>query len=462
MVGTLAVATSALAEVAKPLLTWSTPQTVATGAITDVDCPTAAFCVAVDQDGDAISSTEPMGPSSSWQEVNVVDSTLRGVSCVSPTFCVGVGADGKVVISTDPAAGEWTTTVLSGIGEIDAVDCTAGLCAAIDANGEIITSTDPTGGPSAWTVANIKGSSSLSLSAIDCASAELCLAVGSQFNSLGGGFSVKQNVAVSATDPSGGVGSWTKAFLSFNSDMRAISCPSTSFCLIVDQWGEAWSTSNPTGGETAWSKSLIDDEEHLSDLSCPVSTFCAAIDETNRALTSAAPSGNREAWGVSSIPAGLLRISCPSTELCVAAGQAQIAIGMPPAPELPAQTAGPTTPGFRPPGWIMFQTGGLWVKNKKARMILSCVGRDVCDGRVKLEAATDPDHSMSVPIGFTRFSIRGKKVVPVVLNEAGRRLFERKRKTKVGILLTEQLPSGQALSRKGSVMFKVPISAWRR
>ena len=46
---------------------------------------------------------------------------------------------------------------------------------AVDASGDVVTSTDPTGGAAAWKVANVDGSSYLS--AISCPTISLCVAV---------------------------------------------------------------------------------------------------------------------------------------------------------------------------------------------------------------------------------------------------------------------------------------------
>src|SRR5207342_832113 len=80
---------------------------------------------------------------------------LLGVSCPSTSLCVAVDDEGNVVTSTSPTggAGAWTVTGVDGSNEFVGVSCpSTSLCVAADFDGNIVTSTDPTGGASKWTV----------------------------------------------------------------------------------------------------------------------------------------------------------------------------------------------------------------------------------------------------------------------------------------------------------------------
>lgn len=262
----LLTATPALA--AGPGFMWSNPKTVdPQGAFLDLDCPHSNLCVAVDQAGDVVTTTNPTGSPSDWSLANVFDRSLRAVSCSPNSVCVAVTDNecppnavcpeviepGAVVATTDPTGGSaaWSAATVSKAGNLHDVDCTVGLCAALDSNSQILTSANPTGGSGAWSVADVAGNSTLELKGISCPSASLCVAVGNEMHALSGGFSIEENVILTSANPTGGSGAWSKTYLGLDSELSAIDCPSTNFCLAVDKWGQAWSATDPTGGEAA-------------------------------------------------------------------------------------------------------------------------------------------------------------------------------------------------------------------
>lgn len=106
-----------------PLLTWAAPVRVDYQApffgeaVTGVSCPSTSLCVAVDNNGDVVTSTNPTGGAADWTVTYLEPAALTGLSCP-----------------------------------------TSGLCVAVDQAGNVITSSDPTGGPAAWTVTPVDGS----------------------------------------------------------------------------------------------------------------------------------------------------------------------------------------------------------------------------------------------------------------------------------------------------------------
>lgn len=84
--------------------------------ITDVDCPSEAKCVAVDNNGDVLTSTDPTGGLGAWtfenllpyasplEEANVLANAFFGVSCASPSLCAIGGAKGQIFTSSEPFA----------------------------------------------------------------------------------------------------------------------------------------------------------------------------------------------------------------------------------------------------------------------------------------------------------------------------------------------------------------------
>ncbi len=98
----------------------------------------------------------------------------------------------------------------------------------------------------------------------------------------------------------------------------AVSCPTTTFCVLVDQYGSAL-----TYNGTSWSAPLsIDGSNNLTAVSCSSPTFCVAVDDSGLAVRF-----NGTTW---SAPVrietpeyeyyGLTGVSCVSPTFCVAVG----------------------------------------------------------------------------------------------------------------------------------------------
>lgn len=85
--------------------------------ITGVTCPTMTNCVAVDDNGDVLTSANPLGGPTAWTFENLVPfeaesadhgrfvkNALWGASCPSTSLCVLVGANSRIFTATDPFA----------------------------------------------------------------------------------------------------------------------------------------------------------------------------------------------------------------------------------------------------------------------------------------------------------------------------------------------------------------------
>ena len=137
-------------------LTWAPPVQVDHQApfrnhtqMDGVSCPGGGLCVAVDQSGDVVTSTDPAGGAAAWTETEVDSYQLDGVSCPSIGFCVAVDGAGDVVTSADPTGGAaaWTVTNVDGSNSLYGVSCpSSDLCVAVDGAGDVVIATDPTGG----------------------------------------------------------------------------------------------------------------------------------------------------------------------------------------------------------------------------------------------------------------------------------------------------------------------------
>ena len=173
---------------ASAALSWSAPvlidhqrQYPAPGGLSGVSCPSTSLCVAVDRAGNVVTSTRPTGRASAWTIAHVDPTSSSGcvmgschgltdVSCASAVWCVAVDDQGNAITSSNPTGGRsaWRSVNIdsrnAGCGYtglcygLTGVSCPSGsLCVAVDAVGNVLTSTHPGGGASAWRTANVDG-----------------------------------------------------------------------------------------------------------------------------------------------------------------------------------------------------------------------------------------------------------------------------------------------------------------
>ncbi|HWN72394.1 MAG TPA: hypothetical protein VNN15_01140 [Solirubrobacterales bacterium] len=85
--------------------------------ITGLTCPMTSRCLAVDNNADVLTSTDPTGGPGSWTFENLVPfeaeypdtgqfvkNALFGASCASTSLCALVGANSRIFTATDPFA----------------------------------------------------------------------------------------------------------------------------------------------------------------------------------------------------------------------------------------------------------------------------------------------------------------------------------------------------------------------
>jgi WD40 repeat protein len=292
-----------------------------------MSCPSASLCVAGDDAGNILTSSDPLGGPDAWS-IAVADQGqgIVGISCPSVSMCVAADSAGNIVVSTDPTGGQsaWSKTNIAQDGGPQSVSCASvTLCVAVgnggkaDSRATILTSSDPGGGASAWSSARV-GSGADDVVSVSCPSVSLCVAV------------TDAGEVVTSTDPTGGASAWKETPIDRGNTPfgaptpYAVSCPSVRLCVVVDWPGRVLATTDPTGGANAWSKATIEPGATLNAVSCPSVSLCIAGDNTGNILTSADPTGGERAWAIA--PAdqggrptpGLRAISCPSVSLCVA------------------------------------------------------------------------------------------------------------------------------------------------
>ncbi len=356
------------------------PASVAGINLVGVSCPSNGLCVAIDNNGNAVTSSDPTGGAAAWNVTNVDGSVgpdsngprLTAVSCPSSGLCVAVDSGGNVVTSTNPTGGAtaWKVTHLS-VDILTAVSCpSSSLCVAVGeragAGGNVVTSSDPTGGVAAWTVTQVQGlppfvPSGNVLSSISCSSNTFCVAgdyLGNLLmstNPAGGATAWKvthkggaqctlsetgalcavtavscvsalcvatdyQGNMVTSANPGAGVAAWRATHLNTSTYLTSVSCTSTTLCVGVDNSGKVFSSSNPNGGAAAWKAASVDSTVALHGVFCPSSDLCVAVDGGGNGVTSTTPTGGAAAWKVTLVDgtSRLSGVSCPSSDKCIA------------------------------------------------------------------------------------------------------------------------------------------------
>ena len=263
------------------------------------------------------SSAQAQDSAPSWGAPMQIDGALKaltGVSCISsPLLCVAVDSEGNIVTSTDPAGGTsaWNTTLLDPGASLNSVSCVAGplLCVAVDSLGNVLTSTNPTAGAGAWTKTSIDPS--FDIASVSCASASLCVAVDNGANALIG------------SDPAGGASGWSPTELDAG-NLSSVSCTAPSTCVVVDRDGDALTTTDPGGGSSTWSSVVVGSGNGLAGVSCISGPLlCVAGATSGEIATSSEPTALSSTWISTEIDSTyyINGVACTSGPLCVAVDQ---------------------------------------------------------------------------------------------------------------------------------------------
>jgi serine/threonine protein kinase len=265
-----------------------------------ISCPTASFCVAVDDLGNAL-----IYDGTRWTPTDSIDSGLTSVSCPTTTFCAAVDVADSVTLYNGKA---WsrpeTIDPLGGVNDV--LSCpTTTFCVAFDADGAVIlyngkgwsqpVAVDPFG----------------AMQAVSCPTAHFCVAVDGGYDSL---FTYNGRT-------------WSERDVAYPlSGLGDVSCPTTTFCVAVDGGGDAVYYRG-----TTWSQSqVVESDGLLIHVSCPTTTFCAAVDQRGQVLTY-----NGKAWsqpqtvdpvGGQVEPGGIEAVSCPTADFCAAVGYSGTAV----------------------------------------------------------------------------------------------------------------------------------------
>jgi hypothetical protein len=241
---------------------WTVAGVDGTNRMLSVSCPSSALCVAVDDAGNVVVSTDPAGGPAAWTVSHIDNQAyyecskyqtfpcqpkLVGVSCPSVSLCVAADDAGFAISSTQPTiAGSWSTggpgTVnLEAYGRYFAVSCASeslcvgtcplsvGLgspgCQDASYNGVIYLGSLVTWNPSTRASQRYARISSNAMAGVWCRQGPLCFVADTKGNLLG------------SIRPLGGASSWSIAHVG-TSVVTGLSCPSISSCFAVDSSGK--------------------------------------------------------------------------------------------------------------------------------------------------------------------------------------------------------------------------------
>jgi hypothetical protein len=310
---------------------WSVTTVPGAHQLDSVACPSLSLCVIADFDGAVLTATNPAAGASAYTSTDLSGDvkspeelfTLLSVSCGSTTECVASDDNGDLLATSDPAGGAsaWSAAHVDGTNQLNSVSCVAsGLCVAVDGVGNVFASTGPDGTKQSWTATDNVDPSGFD--AVVCQSATLCLAS-----------AVDGTVAVSHA-PSAAAPTWSHTTRLGSGSTRhpalvAISCPGASSCVALDGAGNLLSTTRPAGTAAGWSSRALNPGLGAADsISCAAGGLCVAIGPRSHVAVGAVRGG--ATWKLANLnlfsiddngvdsPDSLGSISCASRTLCVA------------------------------------------------------------------------------------------------------------------------------------------------
>jgi hypothetical protein len=219
--------------------TWSAASEIdPEGEVVSLSCVSASFCMAVTEhrvegheQGYALTYND-----GAWSAPIEIDgqAALRSVSCTSESFCVAVGGQDTVIYS----GGAWgTPSEIDAEGYLEGVSCpSSSFCVATVDHysapwtiGEAVTYNG-----SAWSapseIPRAADSEPFDVGPVSCVSSSFCMAA-ARFD------------GAAATFESSTWSAWTP--LELNGAINSVSCPAVSFCVMVNEVGQAFTYGTP-------------------------------------------------------------------------------------------------------------------------------------------------------------------------------------------------------------------------
>ena len=293
------------------------------------------------------------GVSATWQiqaspNVTVPSGQVQAVSCLPTGACTAVGyylnAHGLYV----PLAETWNgrswqqraapSPAGAHVPGLNGVSCvSADFCEAVGISNELVWNGD-TGFAEMWNGSSWRlqpfpspaGATSIQLTAVSCASADFCEAVGDYINSS----NAVRSLAVAWNGTGWKLQSTPNQAGSGPTSLEGVSCVSARFCQAVDFYGpmaEEWNGTSWTAHPVPIPSGMTSPD--LSAVSCTSTSFCAAagtyFDPSTSALVLFAERWNGSSWREQSVPGSahwqiLTSVSCVSAASCEAVGYKQV------------------------------------------------------------------------------------------------------------------------------------------
>jgi hypothetical protein len=273
-----------------------------------LSCPSAAFCVAVDESGYVYTYSGGSWSSGSQIDANPYPSDdLTDVSCPNDHFCMAVDFGGYAYAYSNGVWSAGAPIVATPGAELNAISCaSATFCVAVDNNGFAYTYFSGAWSSGTHIDTHAYGNYGGIFNGVACPTMSFCVAL------AGDGYEYTY-----------ANGAWSSGTYLFDAaategDLGAtISCPTAAYCLAIDMDGNVHTYS---GG--VW-QSVASGNPWLTDFpfSCGSVGFCIG-------LVSSASGESACPYSLSSlsncvvlqtgIQPGATLISCPSTTFCMA------------------------------------------------------------------------------------------------------------------------------------------------
>jgi hypothetical protein len=261
--------------------TWSAPILIdPEGSLDSVSCPSAGFCMAAggQQHGHALTYN-----GSTWSTANDIDAEdeVASLSCVSASFCMAVTEyrvegheHGYALIYT---GGAWSAPVeIDGEAALRSVSCASeSFCVAVGGHDAAIYTGGGWGTPSEIDTEGY-------LEGVSCPSSSFCVAtvdhysspwtIGEALTYNGSAWSLPSEIP---RDPD------NEPF-----DVGPVSCVSSSFCMAAAR-SEGAAATFESSTWSAWTPLELNGA--INSVSCPAVSFCVMVNEVGQAFTYGTP-----------------------------------------------------------------------------------------------------------------------------------------------------------------------------
>jgi hypothetical protein len=291
------------------------PQSVPLGALA---CGTASFCIVAGFGDPRVFVTRDASqpsPSPNWSAIGNIfgTNTLSSAACPDESLCLAGDDGGRILTTTNPTAlgPTWRATAFGiGTGGVVSVECpSASLCVAAGKNHSAAVSHDPAAATPHWVAAPPP----FTPKDLSCPTVDRCVAI----NTTDGAAVLDDVSKIGTIDDPAPV--WRDAKqVDGASGVSALSCPTATHCAAVDSAGSVLTTNDVTAADPVWDKITPPlSNAPLGDVSCASVDLCVVVDAFFGNLAwSTNPFAPAPAWSGPVANVGRA-IACSSTTFCV-------------------------------------------------------------------------------------------------------------------------------------------------